>query len=768
MAVARHLRVFAGLLLLVPLLQSAEAASTGQAVAGQPAAAPGQPPAASLALSGRVVDARTGVPIPGALVRAIEPDTSVLTGEDGAFVLDNLPPGRLTLQVVMLGFALLERVLDIGPSTPPVTLALTETPPSFSEHVEVTGDPFPVREVAVPSEIAIGASDLALLRGILADDPFRAVQAMPGVTSGDDFTAEFAIRGSGPSHIGVLVDGVPAPVVLHTVQGRSDTGSVSMVNSDVLSEVVVSGGAYPPRTGNRTGAQVEFLTREGSRERTQVKGVLGAAIASVVAEGPIGSSRRASWLVAGRGSYAGWIVRRIDPGATTAFTFLDVNSSLSWDVAQSHELSLVAIAGRMWVDENDDNTGLNSLDHAMNDSAFVLGTWRWQFAPRLVITQKVDGLYNRFSNLNPYDTEIGRGRIGGGGYRASATWTAGDRLVVDSGGSVDVQHQELQLRRLNSRPPLSVPTERVDATERLLGGYVVVTGTPRSTITWSAGARGDWSQLADAGAFGPFGNLAWGLSEQWRLRGGIGRYAQFPDATQLAGLRAGGGLEPTLATHYDVAAEFRPRPSLRWQAGFYQRLERDALRLPDSEPRLVNGRPTPGSVTTKWENRIDTTSRGIELLFQRRQPVGVSGWVSYSYALTRDHDIVSGERYRGDYDQRHTLNVYVSWRASHRMGASLKYRLGSNYPVDGYYQDGPEIDGEPTYVLGTFRNLARYPTYSRVDARVQRSFIRGQRRLTLFVEALNVLNRDNFGPAGPGNAEPLFPVLPSAGVSVEF
>ena len=89
--------------------------------------------------------------------------------------------------------------------------------------------------------------------------------------------------------------------------------------------------------------------------------------------------------------------------------------------------------------------------------------------------------------------------------------------------------------------------------------------------------------------------------------------------------------------------------------------------------------------------------------------------------------------------------------------------------MDGYYTRGPDDeDGEPAYVLGTYRNVARYPGYSRLDARVQRSFIRGQKRLTLFVEAVNALNHDNFGPAGPGNAESLFPIVPSAGLLIEF
>ena len=68
-------------------------------------------------------------------------------------------------------------------------------------------------------------------------------------------------------------------------------------------------------------------------------------------------------------------------------------------------------------------------------------------------------------------------------------------------------------------------------------------------------------------------------------------------------------------------------------------------------------------------------------------------------------------------------------------------------------------------MLGPYRNVARYPDYSRLDARVQRSFIRGERRLTLFIEALNVINRDNFGPGRPGQRRVAVPD-PAVGGSV--
>ena len=542
-----------------------------------------------------------------------------------------------------------------------------------------------------------------------------------------------------------------------------------MINSDLLEGVAVSGGSYLPRTGNRTGAQVGFDTRDGSRERTQMRGQVGAAIASVLGEGPFGSGRRGSWLVAGRVSYAGWIVRRIDPTATTTFTFFDVNSKLAWDVNPAHKVSLVAIGGRMFVEERDEDIGVNSLEQGQNDSAFLLGTWRWQASPRLVVTQKANGLYNRFRNLNLDEDDLGHGRVAGGGYRLSADWAVRDGLVLDVGGSVDVTRQEQVLRRYSSRPPLVTLTEQVDATERLLGAFAIVTSTPVPGITWSAGVRGDGSHLANERTWAPVGGIAWDATAEWRLRAGAGKYAQFPGSIPLAGRRAGTGLRPTEATHADLAVEWRARADLRWQLGLYQRLETDGLRLPDSEPRLVNGRVRPPSTTSTWENRVETTSRGFELLLQRRRPTGVSGWFSYACALTRDRDTVADERYSGDYDQRHTLNVYLSWRASHRFGASVKYRYGSSIPVDGYYTRGPdEEDGEPAYVLGTYRNVARYPAYSALDARVQRSFIRGQKRLTLFVEAVNALDHDNFGPAGPGNAESLFPIVPSAGLLIEF
>lgn len=720
-------------------------------------------------VSGTVVEARSGAPVPGALVLVRGPGGGeAVTGADGRFGLPGVPAGTRAIRILMLGYAVIEREVDV-PAAAPLSFALTESPPSFEEAVAVRGEAFTAREVGVPSEVSLGSADLALLRGVLADDPFRAVHAMPGVASGDDFTAEFSIRGGGPSTVAVLVDDVPAPVVLHTVQGRGDTGSVSMINGDLLSEVTVSGGSHAATSGNRLGGRVEFHTREGSRDRTQVRAQAGLAVASVTAEGPFGDGRQGSWLVAGRYSYAGWISRRVDPSLALSFVFADVIAKLAWDPSPAHHLTLLAIAGRMAVRERQEENRVNVLDEGMNESATLVASWRWQASPRLVVTQHVTGLYNRFANTNPFGDELGRGRVTGGGYRVGATWTRGDRWLLQAGGSTDQRRDEVRLLGRSTRAPFMAVVDFVEAAERQWGAFAQVTATPVPRLTWSAGARADASMATRFGTAAPWANAAWSVADGWRVRGGAGGYSQFPDLLQSSGWRGGGDLPPAEAVHLDLALERRASPSWRWQVGAYRRDERNGLRLPAGEPRLVGGRFVSASTTSLWDARLESDSTGVEVLAHRRSPTGVSGWLAYSYGLTRTRDTVTGERFAGDFDQRHTLNAFASWRASHRFGASARVRYGSGLPVIGYYTRVADAeDGEPRFALSAWRNQARYPAYARLDVRVERAFVRGERRMTVFAETVNVLGRDNYGPGGAGAAEKLLPFVPSAGLLVEW
>ena len=93
--------------------------------------------------------------------------------------------------------------------------------------------------------------------------------------------------------------------------------------------------------------------------------------------------------------------------------------------------------------------------------------------------------------------------------------------------------------------------------------------------------------------------------------------------------------------------------------------------------------------------------------------------------------------------------------------------------LTGYYaQQGDR------YFVSDQRNTARMPAYARLDLRANRTFDWSRKRLTLFAEVINVLNRDNvrFNPPSISRTtlearnifEQMVPVLPSVGVLFEF
>jgi TonB dependent receptor len=161
------------------------------------------------------------------------------------------------------------------------------------------------------------------------------------------------------------------------------------------------------------------------------------------------------------------------------------------------------------------------------------------------------------------------------------------------------------------------------------------------------------------------------------------------------------------------------------------------------------------------------------LLIQRRSNNGITGWRSYSYGLNRYEDSTTGEQFDGDVEQRHTFNAYGMYRVTDRFSLTAKLRLGSNVPAVGYWeQRGSE------YLVGTTRNDVRVPGYARLDVRANRTLNWQSSRLTLFVEVMNVFNRDNVRYNMPGiNVrtrqvfgifESMIPLVPSAGVLIEF
>ena len=213
-----------------------------------------------------------------------------------------------------------------------------------------------------------------------------------------------------------------------------------------------------------------------------------------------------------------------------------------------------------------------------------------------------------------------------------------------------------------------------------MGVYGSAHWTIASWLSVLPGVRVDHSSLTDDATASPWLQAVWRVSPGTVVRGATGVYQQFPTFEQVIGAWGTPDLEPERATSVDVGVEQAIGQSARLQVTVYDREEQDFLRRAGAEPRLVDGRFVPGSRTARYENRVEGSSRGIEMMLQRLDANGFSGWLSYSYGRNRYRDTASGERYWGDLDQRHTVNLYGLYRLSPRMSVSGKLRMGSNFP----------------------------------------------------------------------------------------
>ena len=727
-------------------------------------------------VQGHIVDARTGAPLGKVLVLVEDGGPSTQTDSAGAFRLFGVTPGQHRLYVSIVGYILVRRDIEVRPGAAlDLTIPLSEGTGTYSETVTVSADRFRPAEAAVASQQVLGSADIQNLRGVLADDPLRAVQVLPGVASGDDLRSEFSVRGSDFTHMNMTVDGFSTPFLLHTVRAvedQSSSGSVAMINSDILEDVTLLNGGYAQRYGNRTGAELDFRLREGSRERRQARVAVSGTSASIVGEGPIGRGRRGSWLITGRQSYLQLLVERLyDQGQGFNFSFSDAQAKVVFDFTLSSHAELTVLAGHSKLEERREDLDSQDLFTGKNASAMAIGTWRLTTS-RAVLTARALSALNRFSNDTTDFVSLDKGHDKEVAARLDGSLTISPHLQADAGLQAEWTGETRFRQRFSNALNRYRTINDFDGQGTRSGGYAQLRLTT-GALTLVPGARVDHSTLTGETTGSPWLQAEWKLSKASSIRGGTGLYRQFPEFEQVIGALGVDGARAQRAAQYDLGFEQRIGESMRWQATVYDREETGFFRRPGAETRLVNGRVVRGSATAVYAPSLDGFARGVELLLQRRSTRGVSGWLAYSYGRIRRTDRVTHESYWSDLDQRHAVNLYLSLRVSDRTSVSAKVRAGSNVPAPGYYsQEGAD------YFISSTRNTLRLPTYSRVDLRANRTFNWSRKRLTLFAEVINLFNRDNvrFNPPGVNTTtrrvsnlfESLIPIVPSAGMLIEF
>jgi outer membrane receptor for ferrienterochelin and colicin len=743
-------------------------------------------------LHGRVVDAKTGEPVAKVKVIVHGSGRNATTDEDGVFTLRGLMPGGIEIYVTAVGYGLVKKtvVLKDGENREK-DIALNQEAEALTEQVTVTADPYEQIETNAASEQNLSKSEIQTLSMVLLGDPLRASQALPGVTANNDLRSDFAVRGAGFDRIGIYIDGILTDGLVHRLieSDTTDELSLSIVNQDTVSEVSLLNGAFPVKYGGGTAATLKLETRAGNRVRPAGRFSTGLLTTSAVVDGPLAGGR-GSWLMAGRTSYVDYLQRLVERITGTGrsqtdqdddanLDFSDLQGKSIHDLSPRHQLGISAIFGFFRSDQGDKNRAVNRGDPGVidkQDSRNLLVNAHWNFTPssRLFAQARLFYLDTSYLNTNQDDLTLDDRARTQLGIRQDVSFIAPHSQRVEAGLYVRRVHAEMLTNFFQASQPTAARTlESFDRRATEQAYYAQDTwNSERLKIALTAGGRVEHSLLTDETLFSPRAAIAIAPGSDWKIRAGVGRHYEFADFQRLFGFLGNPNLNAESATHYNVSVERPIGSKTRVLAEIYDREDRDLI-FSLSEPRVEAGR-----VTTRadlFRNSLDGHARGVELSLQRRSANGLTGWVSYAYSKTLLRDEQSGLSFPSDFDQRHTLNTYGSYRFTETFNLSGAWRYGSGTPWTGFLQrQGSSIS------LGSERNRLRVPDYSRVDLRANKAFLFKKWKFTLSGEVLNLLYHKNefniesnlvrFRATGrfiTGLRES-FRILPSAGVAIEF
>jgi len=753
---------------------------------------------------GKVVSVFRGEPLRKVRIAVLEtPQLTTVTADDGTFSIQNIPPGKYTLRASAVGYRLVTAPLLVGEEGDIKEVSITMAPANFrrTDVVEVKGDIFLGENPAVPGQISLTPTEIKESSTVLADDPFRSVQSLPGVapSQNNDFFGEFSVLGAPFSKVSVYVDDVVVPHPFHSIANVRDGGSLSVLSSETVGELTLLPIAFPERYGDSTGAALDIHTREGSRTKPLFTISLGLADSNLIGEGELGPAHKGSWLASTRKSYLSYLVHRESGDPFTDIAFEDGDVKLSYDLNSRHNLNFYALDGHTDVRETEKIVSLNALKSGSND--ITLARLGWRFAtPHLLLDTRGAYIRERSNTRNPVQQPLNVDYYGEWVGGSRAVWNWGNDQVLEAGYTgrrlKDSNYSVLYLTQQNQFVSPFVFSPENGTALRQSGYAQQVASFFHQRLHIMGGMRWDHIEQVDGHPISPQVSAALRLASRTTLQLGFGRYAQLPD---IQNLNFDCGTLPSLGTSGSVLAPLFMERSNHYTAALEERLS-DNFRVRiegfDREnrqqeggrvfgpsrcgPIVANPVPRPSLLAPATTDY----SRGFQLILQRRSANRLSGWIGYTLGYARQGifpEVLSNNQFSiGSLltgptaeDQRHTLNAFATYRLTSSFNLSGKWLFGSGLalPNDAFQLVGNQF--VPVTFSGT-----RLGQFQRLDLRMDKAWILSRWKMTLYAEGLNLTNHDNrrwldtaFNPI-TGQVIALtehgLPITPTAGVVFEF
>ncbi len=554
-----------------------------------------------------------------------------------------------------------------------------------------------------------------------AADILQVFQTLPGVTRASE-SSDLYVRGGDPAETPVYVEGGR---LLHPGVFETFNGSVfGILDPSVLRKAYFSSGGFSVRYGNALSGVVDLETDGRPTVSTWRAGVNFAGGGATLRK-PI-SKRAGAW-------------------ASLRFTETSLLLRLHDQASdyQSFPRSLEGVA--TWVHEPRPGIELKALALGQADTADRIIDAIGYRGPFGVRGRTALGLFSARA-LREDAGAVLHTTVAWSEHKSDFEFGALDRERSDRSLAIRVAGDIAPGLRNHLRAGFEATrlstTERgrVPATEQLapgsptealpgiddksqhLGAFVEDEFRPVPALGLTVGARIDRLPGEDSWTFDPRFAFAYRIGD-WTWRLGAGEFQQgrwrvgydLPDGGAPAGT-------PRRARHYTGSLE---RDGSLYAKVEAYRKEYDRYVPDGGGPPIETGQATGVDLLAKW-----TGSERWD------------GWISYSYLRSRV-DLVDGRSVPAAYDIPHTLTAVGQVSSgSWKLGVTTRYATGRPFtPILGAH-DRNDLDAFPEPLYGD-PSGARLDDYFRLDARITRFVSLSSGLLVVYVELLNVLDRDN-------------------------
>ena len=665
---------------------------------------------------------------------------------------------------------LISCVLFFGCVSLLTAFAEEETEPVRMEKIVVTPGRFTIYD-GTSARIALSKQEIEQFP-LIDNDVMRAGHIFPGVVS-SDYSARFSVRGGEKDDISVRLDGMELYNPYHL---QDFGGAVSLIGIDLIQNTELLIGGFPAEYGEKMSGVFDITTRTPNTKEFSANFGVDLINATATLEGPL--TDKGGWLLSARRGYIDLILVLMDIDENYKPQYADVYSKLTYQLTPSDTLTFNGLYGwdknRIRVDDAD-----NNLD-SRYDNTTAWAKWRHTFGTSYWTDVFV------FTGTSRQDRTTGKADFDDRDFRffgtkAELTANLFEKHTLRSGvtwrwlaGQYQYNVQERQAG-INAYKPILAD---VDDQGNEFNAFLQDEWQLHPKLALNVGARYLYQQYRKEGIqryeIGPRVALAVKPTQKLTLRGAWGIYHQ---PVHLMGIPVEDGVETAgraeQAVHYIIGTEYTPTDNFLVSIeGYYNTFDNLVGRLREfGRQNQIFVPPESGK------------ARGVDVFMTHTVSSRLAWTLGYAFGIAEE--IAGGTTIFRQYDRRHSFAISSNYQFVPTWHLYLSWRFHTGEPRTPLTHREVWLPDGGIACDRQFGDThsGRMPAYHSLDFRITKRSPYQRWELSWYFQILNLYNntnvdqyafsevRDEGTDAVIGceiDAEPLFPIVPTLGITVNF